>query len=141
LVEDDYIIHYIPTRRSSDLDGPDLVDRCYSEVKHEVNKELYTKRNNLKESNAVINTKRIIDKPIKYGFVDLRFPLSDHARLWNKDGKPFSYTSEPYNLSKNDMKKLMDHCEKYGLDFHISNNSFHYPAGTLFIEIKKQNRL
>lgn len=61
----------------------------------------------------------------------------DHRELWMKDGKAFCLTSEPYYINKKALKRLIEHCDMYGIDFQIDAESFYYPGHTVRILFKK----
>lgn len=63
----------------------------------------------------------------------------DHAQLWLKDGKPYIFTFQPYELDNKRMKQLVEYCEKYGLEFVMHTTpAFHFPSAVLWIEVTKQ---
>ncbi|MFJ8065824.1 hypothetical protein ACIQYS_14435 [Psychrobacillus sp. NPDC096426] len=119
--------------------GIDLVGRCYSDVIHKERENIFMQRMGVKKTKGVASAKRLVGKR---GNIDLlidKVPGSDHSNLWIKDGKPYSFTIEPYTLGKKTLEELIDYCGENGLDFNISNHSFHNPAGTFLVEIKKSH--
>ena len=61
----------------------------------------------------------------------------DHNSLWNKDGKPYLFTSEPYYIQKDELKSLIEHCDQHDIDFQIDAESMYYPGHTIRILFKK----
>lgn len=61
----------------------------------------------------------------------------DHIDVWLKDGNPYLMTSQPYFVSKDDLKILIAYCDKYGIDFQIDAESFYFPGHTIRILFKK----
>jgi hypothetical protein len=61
----------------------------------------------------------------------LWLPWMDHIKF-TRDGKVIS---EPYTLDDEKVKKLIDFCEKTGLTFTITGDSYHFPTRTLRIII------
>jgi hypothetical protein len=61
----------------------------------------------------------------------LWLPWMDHMK-YTRDGK---VVSEPYALGVEAVKKLLDFCEKTGLRFTITGDSYHFPTQTLRIII------
>jgi hypothetical protein len=61
----------------------------------------------------------------------LWLPWMDHMK-YTRDGK---VVSEPYALDYEKVKKLIDFCEKAGLTFIITGDSYHFPTRTLRIII------
>lgn len=115
--------------------GFDLVQRAYSEVASEEYENTYKEMYGVRRSKGHTCIQRLIGKRTCDGS-NCRPPGSDHAKLWIRDGKPFSFTFEPYHLRKNVLKELIIFCEDHGLDFEISNSSMHFPAGTTFVDIR-----
>jgi hypothetical protein len=117
----------------------DYVGRCYSSVASEELTKAYIERNNVKRSKGSNSIQRLTGRKIcgtSRGCY-CRVPASDHAKLWIKDGKPYSYTFEPYGLSMEQSKALINFCEKHDCTFRVDNCSPHFPTGTLFVEIKR----
>ncbi len=79
-----------------------------------------------------LNGHREIERPGVYR------PWQDHMALWNKDGKPHMFTSEPYVLTMEDIKALIIDCESENLTFSISVNSGWNPGRTLAIFVTKK---
>jgi hypothetical protein len=66
--------------------------------------------------------------------VPQNLPGDDHCSLWNADGKPFCYVSQPYSLSTRDVAEMAEACASYGLDVQITTYpAWHYPGSVLFI--------
>lgn len=61
----------------------------------------------------------------------------DHTILWQQHGKLRYLTSEPYFVSKADLKSLIVHCDAHGIDFQIDAESCYYPGHTIRILFKK----
>ena len=64
-------------------------------------------------------------------------PWQDHMSLWNKDGKPHVFVSEPYHLSMEQIKALIADCEAEELTFYINTNSKWNPGSSLAVFVKK----
>jgi hypothetical protein len=62
-----------------------------------------------------------------------RWHWLDHYEV---DGDTF--ISEPYAISEEDVKQLIEACDSLDLTFSISAQSWHYPHHTLRITIKKK---
>lgn len=62
----------------------------------------------------------------------------EHYDLWLKeDGTPHFLTTQPYYVSKDMLRDLITHCDKYGIDFQIDAESFYFPGHTIRILFKK----
>lgn len=58
----------------------------------------------------------------------------DHCTLWNKNGKPHCWVSQPYHFGLQNAKEAIERAEKYGLDFKINTfPAWHYPGHVIFI--------
>jgi len=65
----------------------------------------------------------------------------DHPSLWNKDKKPFSFVSQNYGISHDDLLNIMEFCEQYGLKVDMcANMSWWFPGQTILLEFTKDNR-
>lgn len=73
---------------------------------------------------------------IRHDPEECRPPGDDHATLWTRNGRPFSYTFEPYGLSFADLAALVRFCDTYGLQARIDTESWYYPGTTLLVEIR-----
>lgn len=62
----------------------------------------------------------------------------DHTTLWQQGGKPKLLVTQPYQISKDQLKKLIEHCDQYGIDFSIDARSFYFPGSTIRIVFKKE---
>lgn len=65
-------------------------------------------------------------------------PGADHSRLWIKEGRAFSYTFEPYGMSKERMEALNCYCDEHGLDYRLTGRSWWNPGDTLLIEVRRK---
>jgi hypothetical protein len=61
----------------------------------------------------------------------------DHVSLWKKNNRPYFFTSEPYFMSKKDMKDLIAHCDEFDIDFQVDAESFYYPGHCIRILFKR----
>lgn len=61
----------------------------------------------------------------------------DHPILWQQAGRLKYLTWEPYYISKESLKHLVAHCEKYGIDFQIDAETCYYPGHSIRILFKK----
>ena len=55
----------------------------------------------------------------------------DHV-YYSRDGR---FVSEPYHMGKEDFEKLIDFCNRHGLDFYVTGFSHYFPGETLRLEI------
>lgn len=114
----------------------DTVERCISSAIFSEREKLYMELNGVKRSKAQgCGIHRLIGKPCSAG---CRTIGGDHEKLWIKDGKPYSLTSEPYVLNNKTLEELIYFCNENNLQFNITNDSFHFPTSTLFVEFKRK---
>lgn len=104
----------------------------------------FTKRWNVKQATGFQGIARLIwgqrptgnsDLAIERGGMSL--PFDDHVSLWLKDDKPFMYTSQPYGLGHEDIRDILNSCEKHGLRVRLGAGSWHHTGETLLVEIMK----
>lgn len=128
------LVKYIgQTLKETDFD---VVSRAYSAVASGEREREYTEGLQLKRTTGSQCIQRLKGKRCKYdGECDHIVPGNDHPKLWLKDGQPYSYTFEPYSLSSRKVNELVEFCERNDFVFYITNESMHFPTGTLFVEI------
>ena len=137
-------------------EGGDAVRRICADVTWEDNKQTFAERERLKESKQP-SIERLTGKRSEKEFLRLYeksskspedfarlskkpvLPKDDHFSLWLKGGKPHAYISQPYELSLNDAKELVNFCGEYNLDLLIrAFPSWHFPGRVLTVEVTKQ---
>jgi len=69
--------------------------------------------------------------------LDIRALRLDHPRSWFQDGKSHYLTSEPYYATKDELRRLIQVCDKKGIDFQIDAESMYFPGHTIRILFKK----
>jgi hypothetical protein len=70
-------------------------------------------------------------------------PIIDHQGGCKDARRGSVYVSEPYPLNSDQIRRLLKICEKLGIDFEVSANSYHSPTRTLritFFEREKETR-
>jgi hypothetical protein len=123
------------------------VRRAYAEVVHEKLKEHFQNKypmgKRLKRSRGVACVGKLLGKRCgQHNYYQLHCethqpPAADHVELYNRNGKPEVYVSQPYGLSWESLKNLVSFCETHGLEAEIDTGSWHFPDNTLLVEIKK----
>ena len=88
----------------------------------------------LKHTTGSIDFMRLVGKRSEFIGAE---PWEDHCSLWIKNGKPYLFVSEPYDLDISDMKGLIRICEAYGLEFNVRGWSRWNPGDTSAIFITK----
>lgn len=100
------------------------------------------------KSNGVISSKRRVCIGTLMGKQSCRGckidrcmpPGADHSSLWEKGGVPEVFVTQPYVLSFEKMKELVDYCNELGLTANISTwPGWHFPGQAMLIEIRKGN--
>jgi excisionase family DNA binding protein len=62
-------------------------------------------------------------------------PGQDHLSEWVMDGKTVKIVMQPYHLTYESMKELVEHCENRGLRADIFAESWHFSGKTIRIDI------
>jgi hypothetical protein len=63
-------------------------------------------------------------------------PWLDHVAVWNKNGRPAVFTSQPYGLCWEALCGLVDFCRQNGLEAKVdASGSWHYPGSTVLIAV------
>lgn len=65
--------------------------------------------------------------------IKCHLPHSDHTDVWIRQGKPYCITTQPYSLSSEKLKDMLEFCEEWGLEFTVSGLSWHYPGWTSLV--------
>lgn len=110
--------------------------RVCAEVIHDQILQAFIKRNGLKPSNGARCVSRLLGKQCKYSLHPCTPPAVDHISLWNKDGKPHVYVSQPYAISWKNLQQIVDYCREHGLQAQISAESWHFPGQTVLLEYR-----
>jgi hypothetical protein len=114
-----------------EAEGRDMVTRAYAEVSSRVICQEATK--GLKKSTStciyrLLGRKTRSDEP----------PGTDHPSLWNKDGKPELFISQPYGLSWGKLRELVAFCETHGLEVNMdAGTSWYFPGRSLRVVFRK----
>lgn len=70
-----------------------------------------------------------------------RLPGADHDSLWiSKADGSLLYVTQPYQIGNDNIHAISAICSALGLDAYIHGASWHYPARTVLIEIRKTKR-
>jgi hypothetical protein len=81
---------------------------------------------------------------------EVRLPAGDdHTSMWayQEDPRtPVVYVSQPYNLTSEEMQKIVQCCEEWGLTasigtgFHIWHPTWHFPGAVLSIVVTRKEQ-
>lgn len=112
----------------------DTVDRLFAGIVSERRETEWSKRRGLKMSSSrwwgLLIGKRDFSRGMMFDHKQL--PASDHTSLWNKDGKPHLFVSQPYGLHTEDIRKIAAACDEHGLDVQIHTHpGWHFPGHVL----------
>lgn len=121
----------------------DSVDRVYAEATTQLTENQWIKRQSVHRSKASPCIRRITHgaclTATRMEHCICQPPGSDHVDLWIKDGKARVYTSQPYELSWEELQEMVDFCRHDGLQADISLGAWHFPGRTMLIEYRRQN--
>lgn len=126
-----------------EAEGVDAALRAYAQATWEEHQEQYAKNHGLRPSKGRICLARLLGKRCDFhsdhSGVPCRPPGADHDSLWLKDGKPYTYTSQPYSLTLEEMRALVALCDRHGLEVSVTTwPSWHFPGGVLTMEIRRK---
>lgn len=66
-------------------------------------------------------------------------PGTDHPSLWNKDGKPYIFVSQPYALSGAALAKIHEFCEQNNLEVEVRTYpAYYYPSAVMTVIYRKK---
>lgn len=74
--------------------------------------------------------------------IDCEPPQSDHASLWNKNGRAAAFVMQPYQYSSRSIDWVLAFCKRYKLELRISTDqSWHFPGRTTLFVVAKRGVL
>lgn len=110
-------------------------EKIFATVESQKRKEAWAESTGFKESKKMPTLKNFIGPKADRDYP----PGADHMSIWNKDGKPFAYVMQPYQLDPAVLRHLMVFCEEQNLDCFIdSKGSWDYPGMTLLVVLTKK---
>jgi hypothetical protein len=130
--------------KGNEFDGGDIVRRVAATIESEPCYSAFIERNKLdgpsKKTPAFAGYILGVDpyKLKEFEETNYRPPASDHDSLFDRDGKPAVFVTQPYSLGLEDLKDIVKYCEKYGLKVSISGLSWHFPGDTILIQYEKK---
>lgn len=124
-----------------EIEGLDTVNRAFadvanSEIRYQQTKGLHKRQQSHVCVSRLQGKSKCPNSPENPCFSP-DFPGKDHVTEWVKEGKTVKIISQPYYLSFEDMKKLIQYCDKNGLRADISAHSWHFPGRTILIDLSK----
>jgi len=131
-------------RRLTREDSFDTARRVYAEATYINMEQAYIEGRGVTRSQAKVCIRWLTGgrcgefKSPDYYCGDCHPPGMDHPSLWNKGGKPYSYVFQPYGLDNETLEELMAYCEKHGLSCSVNSESWHFPGGTLIVELRRK---
>lgn len=119
-------------------EDPEAMAQAYIEAGGGYRKEHYIKSRSVKPTmgNPFIERlagARAVPNPVRFGWMD-------HPSLWVRGGKPFSFVSQPYGLSLEDLKQIVAYCEEHNLNALVdAGMSWHCPGSTVAVELTRKD--
>lgn len=123
------------------LPNTDAQRRAYAEASWRRLCDDWARMNGLKlsQGHACINRlmgKRCTGWPDR----DCRPPMADHCSLWNKNGKPEVYVTQPYPQATSELEQLFGFCKERNLHVTVGTwPSWHFPGAVLTVEIRRND--
>jgi len=120
------------------LEDAGTMDAACAEATRDYREQLYIERRGVTLSSGWhflerLTGRRAVRDP-------MRFAWLDHTSLWIKAGKPFSFVSQPYGLSLQDLREIVAYCEEHNLDVSVdAGTSWHYPGATVAVEFTRRD--
>ena len=66
-------------------------------------------------------------------------PGCDHPVLLNRNGKPWGFLCQPYDLDKETLRELVAFCDRWELGFTIrAGPAWHFPGGVIGVLIRRE---
>lgn len=130
-------------RRLLEAADANAVERAFAEVIGDHRRERWAKVHGLRQSGGYQLIRRLAGASgcERCAGGDCRPPGADHDSLWNKDGKPAVFVTQPYRLSWDSMVRMVDYCRQHALEADISaDRSWHFPGWTVAVEYRRAKR-
>ncbi len=67
-----------------------------------------------------------------------RLPGADHDGLWLRNGKPWAWTTQPYDLDQRSLRAMLDFCDAHDLEMTVSGGSWHFLGRTVLVVISRR---
>jgi hypothetical protein len=116
------------------MESGDLVHRAFAAVACDERKKKWAESHGLTEAKTP-NIKRLIGKCSGTP----RVPGADHSSLWLKDGQPYAYVIQPYELSDSNIKELKGFCDENSLKLNIRAwESWYFPGASLLVVLTRK---
>jgi hypothetical protein len=123
--------------------GYDACKKAFAEGVSELAKNHFSSYfGGLKESNEVhfrFFDGRCQERKCEWGCVP---PCSDHVSVWEKNGEPYAFVSQPYELGGPALSDIYKFAEMHKMDVEICNRgAFYFPSSAfLVIYTQKEQR-
>jgi len=124
----------------AEQEGRYIAERAFEEAIEKYRYKAFIDRYGVKRSSGHTCINRLLGKWCIGLSGNCHLPAAnDHISFWLKDGKPYLYVSQPYDLSLEDMRKLVPFCDEHDLDLTVTaSNSWHSPGHTLLIVVSRR---
>lgn len=118
----------------------DYVERALAEAIYQERVHDWSERRRLVRSGGHPCALRLIGKKCNGGLGSCRPPGCDHPSLWNFEGKATVYVFQPYGLSGDTLRDLIQYCDERGLTFDVDTHpGWHFPGRVLFVDLAPKN--
>ena len=121
-------------KRLAESEGLDVAQRAVGEALSEQIRQNFIEIGKVKESRTRYPHWQKLKGRKSYDRKSIGYPLDDHETLWNRDGEPWTYVSQPYYLTEKELRKIVDRCDKENLNAVIrADKSWHFPGRTFLV--------
>lgn len=116
----------------------DSVRRAAADVLSEAIRSKFLKQTGAKKSQVKeLHWRRLIGKRPTIANSD---PVDDHRSLWNREGKPWAYVSQPYVLNTADLREIVKRCDENKLHAQVrADASWHFPGKTVAVILTRKH--
>lgn len=66
-------------------------------------------------------------------------PGSDHTSVWNRDGKPYIYVTQPYHLPDDVLVAMLKVCDRLGLRLRVDSAPAWHDPGAILVEVMRRD--
>lgn len=114
--------------------------RAYAESRWKEYRDMWAKQYGLKQSGGHACLTRLRRRCNGWNGC-VKLIGSDHTSLWLKNGEPYVYVTQPYDLSHEDLVGMVTQCQELDLELRINAwPAWHFPGRVLMVEVRRQEK-
>lgn len=124
-------------RRLALSEGLDTAQRAVADALADLVRDWWAQMTGAKQSRAQVpHWRRLIGEKPDHAYLDR---WEDHISLWNREGRPWAYVSQPYVLGTGDLRAIVTCCDENELTADVrAEVSWHFPGRTTSVCLRSK---